>query len=92
MAKSRGKRQMEIPGTEQKQIKEVTDAAEVYEAVRDKRMALTEKETAAMATLVEVMTKHKITAYKDSNAVPPLVVVVQPGKVKAKVSRIKEDE
>jgi hypothetical protein len=71
------KRQARIPGTEPKRIKEVGDAAEAYVDMRDKRMKLTEKESEAKLSLIEVMKKHGLTVYKDEDAAPPLVVTLK---------------
>lgn len=82
------KRQMEVPGTERKHIKEVVDAASGYEDARDKRMKLTEKEASAKESLIEVMKKHKLTVYRDDEAVPPILVTLKPGKDAIKVERL----
>lgn len=80
-----GKRQLEIAGTERKQIKEIDDAAEAYVEARDKRMKLTEKEVATKQALIDVMKKHGVQTYRDMNADPPLHVIVTPGKDGVKV-------
>lgn len=59
------KNQMEIPGTERPKIKEIEVAAEDYVAIRDKRMALTEKECAAKLTLIETVKAHASELTKD---------------------------
>lgn len=80
------RKQMSIPGTERKQIKEVNDAAEHYVEQRDKRMGLTEKEHDAKEALIAVMKKHKIETYRDDDVTPPLVVTLVPGKDQIKVT------
>lgn len=52
------KDQMEIPGTERPKIKPIEEAARAYVDVRDKRMALTEKEVVSRAKLIDVMQKN----------------------------------
>lgn len=89
---ARGKTET-LPGvTDGKIIKEVSDAAEEYENLRDKRMKLTEEESEANDRLVKVMNKHKLKAYRDGNYHPPLTVQLQPkdATIKAKVRREKD--
>lgn len=74
------KRQLEIAGTEQKRIKEVVDAAEAYVEQRDKRIALSAKEKAQKAALVEVMKKHSLTVYRDMEADPHDVAAAAGGE------------
>lgn len=84
------RKQLTIKGTEQKSIPEIERAAEHYVEVRDHRMELTEEEVEAKGALLAEMEKHKITTYRDDNAVPPLVIVVLPGESKVKVRRAEE--
>lgn len=86
------KKQMKIPGTEPKTIKEVNDAAEAYVDARDERMKKTEKEVEAKEALVAVMKKHDLQVYKDDDAEPPLIVTLTPGVDKVKVTRADGDE
>lgn len=90
------KAQMEIPGTERVSIPDIEDAAEAYVTVRDKRMALTEKEIAARTNLIDVVKGHVkelspgeggtlIYKYDD------MVVVLKPGKDHVKVRHDADD-
>ena len=69
-------RQIPVPGTERKVVKEVRDAAEGYVVQRDKRMALSKKEKEAKDALIASMRKHKVEVYKDTEASPPFIVTV----------------
>jgi hypothetical protein len=53
-------------------------------------MKLTEDEAAKLSTLVEVMEKHKLTVYRNDEAVPPMLITLKAGKTRAKVERIKD--
>lgn len=57
------KKQNELPGMEVPVIKEVVEAAEYFVEVRDKRMELTKKESAAQAHLMNMMEKNDLTEY-----------------------------
>jgi len=57
------KKQKELPGMEAPVIKEIVEAAEDYVEIRDKRMELTKKETAATAHLMNMMEKNSVTEY-----------------------------
>ena len=89
---ARGKTET-LPGvTNGKIIKEVSDAAEEYENIRDKRVALLAQEVEANAALVEVMRKHKLTSYRDDGYTPSLTVELKPkyATIRAKVRREKD--
>lgn len=60
-------KQLQIEGTERKQHKDVTKAAEAYVDVRDNRMELTRQEVAARAVLIDKMKKHGLTEYVDGD-------------------------
>lgn len=79
-------KQSEIPGTERKRVKEIDDAAEGYVKARDARMKLTEKEVEMRDALVEAMRKHSLSVYRDSEASPPLLVLLKEGKATVKVT------
>lgn len=88
---ARGKTET-LPGVSNgKIIKEISDAAENYENIRDQRMELTKQEVDANDKLVAVMRKHKIRAYRDDNYHPPLTVelAAKDATIKAKVRREK---
>lgn len=57
------KKQNELPGMEVPVIKEVVEAAEYFVEVRDERMELTKKESAAQAHLMNMMEKNDLTEY-----------------------------
>lgn len=86
------KKQKELPGMERKTIKEVDDAAEHYVDVRDERMALTEKETAAKDALIDVMKRNKLKVYKNDSTVPALTVILTEGDFNVKVQKAKDGE
>lgn len=88
----RKKRQGELPGMEKKHVKEVEDAGEAYEHVRDQRIALSKQETEKLDALVVVMEKHKLKVYRNDEAVPPMLITLKAGKTKAKVERLSQDE
>lgn len=90
------KRQLEIPGTERKSIKEIEDSAEHYRSVRDKRMRLTEMEVAAKTDLIQVMVSHeadlepgeggtKVYRYDEE------IVILKAGKINVKVKAAHDD-
>ncbi len=86
------KRQLEVPGTERKKLKEANDAAEAYVDARDTRMRHTTKEVEARDALVAVMKKHNLSVYRDDEVDPPLLVTLTPGVDKVKVQRLKDGE
>ncbi len=92
MARGRNETLPGIP--DMKVIKEISDAAELYETVRDRRMDQLKKEVEANEELVTVMKKHKLKAYKDDNYSPPLLVTLaaKDPSVRARVRRGKEEE
>jgi len=87
-SKRRPPRQLAVPGTEGKRIKEVDDAAEDFVEIRDERLKLVFKEGEAHRKLVEAMEKHGIEIYRDDSVTPPLIVKVAK-KTTAKVKREK---
>jgi uncharacterized protein (DUF2384 family) len=88
--KSKRVKQGELPGMEKKHVKEVEEAGEAYEQTRDARMKLTEDESEKLTSLVEVMEKHKLTVYRNDEAVPPMLITLKAGKTRARVERIKD--
>ena len=74
-------KQEQIPGTEQPRVKDVEQAAERYIDVRDKRMALTEKEVTAHASLLEAMHRHGLESYRYDD----MIVTVKHGAEKVRV-------
>lgn len=58
------RKQMQIPGTERKQVPEVEQAAESYREVRDERCELSRREKQKKLELLAVMKAHKVKKYK----------------------------
>lgn len=78
------KKQLQIPGTERKSVKEIDDAAAEYVDVRDRRVSLSADEKVAKQALIEVMKKHGVSVYRDDEA--DMVVTVIAGKDGVKVT------
>ena len=78
------KKQAELPGVEAPSIKAIDDAADEYVSVRDKRMALTEKEITARDVLANLMHKHKLESYRYDDRI---VTIVPAEKVKVKTAK-----
>lgn len=85
------KRNLEIPGTERKVIKEIAVAAEAYVEQRDARMRLSEKEKTAKTALIRAMKKHGEEIYRDDDVSPPLVVTLVEND-NVKVTEAKDDD
>jgi hypothetical protein len=60
----RGKRQKELPGMENKHLEDLEETATDYAEVRDKRMALTRRETDLKDVLLTLMKRHEKTVYR----------------------------
>jgi hypothetical protein len=58
------RKQMQIPGTERKEVPEVEQAAEAYREVRDERAELSKREAQKKAELQAVMRAHKLKKYR----------------------------
>jgi hypothetical protein len=80
------KKQKEFAGMERPKIAAIESAADDYVSMRDKRMALVEKEISARTLLIQLMDEHKLTSYRYDN----MVVTVLPAK-KVKVKAAKDD-
>lgn len=78
---SKARQQFLDPSMAPHTIKEIESAAEELYAIRSERIAMNKKEDDAQTTLVAVMEKHHQTVYK----LGKLIVMIEPGKVKAKV-------
>jgi hypothetical protein len=79
-----------LPGMESPTIPELTKAAEEYAEARDTRMANGKLEKEKKVALIQLMHKHDLTSYRDTNQDPPVEVeLVTEEKVKV---RIKDDE
>ena len=77
----------ELPGMERKVVKEISDAADKYVDVRDKRIRMLAKEIELKGLLADKMHKHKLAIYGDKD----LVVEIIPGKEGIKVRSAEED-
>jgi hypothetical protein len=83
--------QQDLPGPEFKResIPEIEEAAENYRALRDERMALSEREANAKKDLISQMTTRSVTVfrYDDSEGVERRVTLET--KTNAKVGKVK---
>ena len=87
-SKGNGRRQREIPGTERKRDKALSDAAEHLYTLRDKRMRMQENESDAAERLLNIMKKKNIEVYVDQDL--ELRVDLK-ALERVKVSRFKDD-
>ena len=79
--------QTEIPmtgeGVERKVIKPLEDAIEAWNSIKEKRMALTEKEIAAKAVVTALMERHEVKLYQyDDDHEVVLLDTVKSRKIK----------
>ncbi len=58
------RKQMQIPGTERKEIPDVENAAEAYREVRDTRAELSKREAVKKLELLAVMRANKVKKYR----------------------------
>lgn len=86
----KGARQVPLPGMEDRAISSLDDAAMSYDEVKKQRMALTEQEVEAKATVSTLMHKLKKTHYKHNGITIDLVPEGE--KVKVKIKPEGEDE
>jgi hypothetical protein len=77
-------KQGSIPGTEEAQIDEIQQAAELYEEARDTRMEAGKAEVERRTALMQVMHKHDRTTYRGACG---LTVEMVAGDEKVKVRR-----
>jgi len=91
LAKPRGRpRQQELPGTEDRAIAPLEDAAAEYAAIRDQRMALNAEEVGLKAKLLRLMKKYgKQTYHRNGIAIE---IVVEEETVKVKIKKAGDDE
>lgn len=61
-------------------------------SARDRRMKLTDEEVEKQQALIDVMKKHKLSVYRDDEAVPPILVTLKAGRDRVKVERITQAE
>jgi len=86
---NKGKRQKELPGMEDKHLEDLETAATEYAEVRDKRMALTRKETDLKDILLTLMKRHQKTIYRVEEM--EIKVVAKDETVKVKILDGDED-
>ena len=79
------RRQGEFDGMAPPRNTEVENAAELYHQDMKARVALSNKEKVSKADLIKVMRKHQIESYRDSTAVPPIMITLKPGKDGVKI-------
>jgi hypothetical protein len=90
-------KQLEIAGTERPKIKAIEEAADAYVSVRDKRMALTEKEVVAKTNLIQVVTENRAKLTPNGEGAlcyrfDDLIVILKPGHDNVKVKSAHDDE
>jgi hypothetical protein len=84
----KGPRQLPIPGTEDREITSLQDAALDYAELRDARIAASAAEVQAKTTLLDLMHSYKRTTYKHDN----VFIEIVPEGEKLKVKILKEGE
>jgi hypothetical protein len=80
--------QTEIPGTERKRYESIENAADEYQAVRDKRMKLTPQEVDAKARLLKAMRRQKLEQYRCDDG---RLVEIEEGEATVKVRGPKKE-
>ncbi len=81
------KSQKELDGFEEVEIKEIRDAAEDYQDLKEKRMALTDKEVPAKERLLKLMKKHELKACSVDGYLISVEVEKETVKVKRKAGK-----
>ena len=89
MAAKKKAKQEDLPGLENREIKELNEAAQEYAAIRDERQALTLKEVALKADLLNKMHRRKMTDYVYEDI--EIHVVTEEETVKVKIKKKKDD-
>jgi len=77
-------RQPELPGTEDRAIAALEDAAQTYAEIRDQRMALNQRESELKSKLITLMHEHKKTVYQRHGTTIELIEEAETVKVKIK--------
>lgn len=62
-------RQKDLPSIERESIPEITEAAEEYVKVRDRRIKALTQELEKKEALLPLMKEHKKTAYRDDDLI-----------------------
>jgi hypothetical protein len=89
MAKAKRARQEELPGMENKEIKELQNAAIDYAEIRDERIELNQRESKLKQKVLNFMHIHKLTIYKYEDV--EVRVVIEEETVKVKIKKPKEE-
>jgi hypothetical protein len=84
------KEQKDLPGMENRSIKELVDKATEYAEIRDKRQDLTRREVELKADLLTAMHKHKLKDYSYEGI--EIHVVTEEETVRVKLPKKAEDE
>jgi hypothetical protein len=79
-------RQLRIAGTERPRFKEIDSAAERYQEARQEATHAKDVEAKAKESLVATMKRHGVSEYLDQDAIPPLLITVETGPDKVKVT------
>lgn len=83
---ARVKRQTELPGMESKKIPELDTLMEQLFKQGKKISKLRTDIGETKAKVIELLEKHKVDAYKDATAVPPLIAKLSAKKSSVKVT------
>lgn len=86
-AKKKKARQKDLPGMENREIKELDDAALEYAEIRDERQDLTRKEVASKTALLGLMHKLKKSDYIAPGGAIEVHIIVEKEKVKVKIRK-----
>ncbi len=79
------KKQTELPGIERPAIKELDEALEAYAEKSQKSWELRRELDQLKARIVDLGKQHKLTSYRNSTAMPPLVLTLKASELKVKV-------
>lgn len=86
------RRQGQLPGMEEPRNPEVEHAAELYHQDMTARVGMSNKEKVSKANLIAVLKKHGLPSYRDSHAVPPIMITLKPGKEGVKIDVLEAGE
>ena len=88
MAAKKKAKQADLPGMENREIKELNDAAEEYASIRDERQQLTVQEVGLKAKVLSLMHKRKMNDYVFNGI--EIHVIMEEETVKVKVPKKKD--
>ena len=92
MAKKEAKKrpkQDDLPGMENREIKDLNDAAMEYAGIRDERQALTLQEVGLKSKILSLMPKHKMSDYVFEGI--EIHIIVEEEGVKVKIPKKDEE-